>query len=98
MIGSEAFRESMVQKVIVGNYVTSIADGAFGYCADLQSITFGPNLTNIGSYVFHYGIKLNDITFDGTISQWNAITKGNTWYTSVPAPYVQCTDGTVSLQ
>ena len=98
MIGSEAFRESTVQKVIVGNYVTSIADGAFGYCRDLQSITFGSKLTNIGSYVFHYCINLNDITFDATMSQWNVITKGNTLYTNVPATYVQCTDGTVSLQ
>ena len=46
---------------------------------------------------FEYCEALTTIKFEGTIEQWNAITKGTNWKYGVPATYVQCSDGIVTL-
>ena len=37
------------------------------------------------------------ITFEGTIKQWNALSKGYEWKNNVPANVVRCSDGYVVL-
>ena len=43
------------------------------------------------------GMRVTSITFNGTIAQWNAISKGFDWKYNVPATEVICSDGIVSL-
>lgn len=83
--------------VEIGDSVTTIGDTAFSFCTSLASIKIGNSVTFIGNYVFHNCTSLASITFNGTIEQWNAITKSSTWCDKVPATYVQCTDGQVPL-
>lgn len=57
-----------------------------------------PNsITVIGENVFAKCKYIATINFEGTTAQWNAITKGDFWNYQVPATYVQCSDGQVSL-
>lgn len=39
----------------------------------------GSGVTNIGNYAFSNCGRLVNITFNGTIVQWNAIIKSETW-------------------
>ena len=74
-----------------------IADYAFFGCTDLTSVTIGNSVTSIGEGAFFGCTGLTSINFNGTIEQWNAISKGYNWKDNVPATQVICTDGTVSI-
>jgi hypothetical protein len=54
-------------------------------------------VTSIENWAFSGCSKLKSITFEGTMEEWNSITKGSDWNKNVPATYVQCSDGQVSL-
>lgn len=75
--------------------VTSIGGSAFNGCTGLTSITIPDGVTSIGAYAFSGCKGLTSINFNGTITQWNAISKGEGWNSN--ATEVVCTDGTVSI-
>ena len=77
--------------------VTSIGDGAFYGCTGLTNVTIPDSVTSIGSNAFYGCTGLTSITFNGTIEQWNAISKGSYWASSVPATQVICNDGPISI-
>ena len=79
--------------------VTTIGVSAFNGCTYLESVTFmeGSHLTTIDHRAFEGCTKLTSIAFGGTVTQWNAITKGDYWNSNVPATHVHCTDGDVAL-
>jgi len=83
--------------ITIPNSVTSIGDSAFLECTSLTSITIPDSMTSIGWYAFSECYDLTSITFEGTIEQWGSITKGSHWKMNVPATYVQCSDGQVTL-
>lgn len=85
------------EEYIVPDSVTSIGEGAFDDCRILTSVIIPSSVTTIEKLAYEGCRNLSSITFNGTISRWNSITKGDWWNLDVPAVYVQCTDGTVSL-
>ena len=74
-----------------------IGSSAFSGCSSLESIAIPDSVTSIGSYAFYDCSSLESITFNGTKSQWNAISKNSDWDEYIPATYVQCTDGQVII-
>ena len=88
---------SSLTDITIPSSVTSIGNEAFSYCSSLTSIEIPSSVTSIGTAAFYGCSSLTDITFDGTMAQWNAITKGGGWNDGVHATYVQCTDGQVQL-
>ena len=77
--------------------LASIGEASFSSCKNLTSIVIPESVTSIGREAFYYSVNLRDITFEGTVEQWNAISFGLSWKSSVPATEVVCSDGTVNL-
>ena len=94
-IGEDAFVLCTgLTSITIPDSVTSIDGYAFQGCTGLTSITIPNSVTSIGGYAFEGCRRLKSITFNGTIAQWNAISKGNNWKKSVPSVCkVICTDG-----
>jgi hypothetical protein len=97
-IGNTAFAYcSGLTSITIPNSVTSIEGYAFSGCSSVTSITIPNSVTSIGEDAFYDCSDLNSITYEGTQEQWNAVSKGSDWNYNVPATYVQCTDGKVTL-
>ena len=60
-----------------------IVDRAFSNCKSLASITIPGSVTSMGSWVFMECTNLANIYYKGTEEQWNAITKGSKWNSSM---------------
>ena len=74
-----------------------IADCAFSDCSRMTEIVIPDSVTTIGDFAFYDCRSLTSITFEGTVEEWNAISKGFNWSYNVPATEVVCKDGVVSL-
>ena len=81
----------------IPNGVKNIGNNTVSYCDNLASVRIGNGVTSIDNYAFCDCGNLTSIQFTGTKEQWNKISKGEGWKDNVPATYVQCTDGTVSI-
>lgn len=77
--------------------VTSIGAYAFFTKSRFRAIVIPNSVTSIGSSVFESCSSLTSISYNGTISQWNTITKDISWNKNVPATVVHCTDGDVEI-
>ena len=75
--------------ITIPDHVTEIGESAFDD-SGLTSITIPDSVTTIGQSAFTYCTALTSITFEGTVEQWNAITKGYNWNFNVPATHVTC--------
>ena len=97
-LGKGAFYNcSSLKSVTIGDSVTSIGDSAFYNCTSLTSVTIGDGVTSIGWYAFEDCTSLTSVTFEGTVSQWRAISKGGNWIDYTPITKVVCSNGTVSV-
>ena len=65
---------------------------------DIPSKYKGLPITSIGDHAFWVCSSLTSITFQGTVDQWNAISKGSDWNDYVPVTEVICEGGSVSLK
>ena len=97
-IGSSAFSGcSRLTSITIPDSVTRVGSEAFYSCAGLTSVTIGNGVTSISERAFNYCTSLTSIKFNGTIAQWNAISKGESWNHVTPATKVVCKDGTISI-
>ena len=97
-IGYAAFDScTSLTYVSIPNGVTEIGIALFCGCFSLNSFIIPNSVTSIGNMAFYNCIALTSVTFEGTIEEWNSITKGSAWKYKVPATYVQCSDGQVAL-
>lgn len=95
-IGPYAFSDCQnLTWVFVGNSVTSIDEGAFNNCKKLTTVTITHSVTSIGDYAFSDCTALTSLAYNGTKSEWKAISKGRGWSGNIKT--VTCTDGTISL-
>ena len=77
---------------------TSIGNDAFWGCTGLTNITIPDGVTSIGEGAFAHCTSLTSIAFNGTITQWKAISKGTDWKYKVPSTCkVVCTDGEIPI-
>ncbi|MCR5741744.1 MAG: leucine-rich repeat protein [Gammaproteobacteria bacterium] len=90
-IGEGAFKNSGLTIINLENTsVTEIGDGAFSNCDHLLTVNINSEVTKIGDYAFKDSTDLWTMTFEGTISQWNAITKGTNWASGITTTSVYC--------
>ena len=96
-IGDYAFNYcSSLTSINIPEGVTSIGGDAFYNCSSLTSITIPDSVTNIGKYAFYGCSDLTSITFQGTMEQWNTISKGNNWNYNTGNYTIYCEDGNIS--
>lgn len=76
--------------------VTKIGHGAFRWLKSLTNITIPNSITSIGSAAFWGCHSLESITFEGTIAQWDAVYKDDSWDTYAGSYTIHCTDGDIT--
>ena len=67
-IDHAAFHDSAVTSVTIPDSVTSISDGAFGFCSQLTNISIPNSVTYIGSFAFDGCTSLKSITLPSSLS------------------------------
>ena len=97
-IGENAFDWcANLESITLPHSITSINDSTFISCSNLSNVNIPNSVTNIGDRVFGYCDNLANINFDGTINEWNNITKSSAWNYASPIQTITCTDGVITL-
>ena len=92
-IGVGAFQEcTKLASVTIPSKVATICNYAFYDCLSLSSVTIPASVTTIGKFAFA-NTAVKKITFNGTLTQWNSITKGQD-ITPEKTTVVNCTGKT----
>lgn len=83
--------------------INKIGGSVFQNCTSLASVTIPKSIKELGGVVFDGCISLSEIRFGGTMEQWEAVKKQDTWKGSemfggcIPAKVVHCTNGDIPL-
>lgn len=97
-IGDSAFKHrETLSSITLPESITNIGNGSFMECSSLTSFVIPRNVTKVGFSAFRDCPSLNDIKFEGSMTEWEMVTKGMYLNLNTPATYVQCTDGQVEL-
>ena len=82
-----------LDEVVIGDGIIIIGRYAFYNCFRMTSILIGNNIKSIGDWAFAYCSNLESIKFEGTMEQWQAISKGSFWMSDTGDFTIICTDG-----
>ena len=85
-----------ITNIIFNEGITGIRENAFYGCTGISEIIVPSTVTLIENYAFAYS-GIESITFNGTIEQWNSVSKGSGWKDWISAAEVICSDGTITL-
>ena len=83
-------------EIVIPNGVKTISRYTFAGCENITSVTIAGSVKSIRENSFEGCAGLTTINYEGTMSRWNAITKGAGWNTDTGDYTVYCTDGTIT--
>lgn len=75
----------------------TINNSAFSECYSLAIINFPASLKSIGT-PFHACSSLSTIMYEGTVEEWEYVTKASNWNNGAPAIYLYCFGGSIQLR
>lgn len=87
---------TLVTEISTPSNLTDIRSYTFYGCSGITSITIPNGVTSIGQGAFQSCSGVTSIAFDGTITQWNSISKGYSWDDNAGSYTVYCTDGEIA--
>lgn len=98
-IGAGAFQRCRLTSIRMPSSLTEISNAVLKDCYYLTTIDNVPaTITEIGRNAFYGCEKLLTINYNGTMAQWQNISKGTTWNFRVPSYcIVHCSDGDVRI-
>lgn len=97
-VGDGAFEKcSSLEYVEIPDSVTTVGAYAFNECTSLEGAVIGSGVIDTGYYIFARSNKLESLVYNGTVAQWQAVTKASPWYYDVSVSYLQCSDGNESM-
>ena len=77
-----------------------VGEELFTRCINLSSLTLAHSVKKLGARIFPYCENLHTITYEGTLAEWQALPKDDTWdgygYMEFSHPAlerIQCLDG-----
>ena len=98
IIGEGAFSSChSLESLTIPGSVKNISCGAFSGCLELKTLEIEKGVGKIEEKAFEDCKTLSEITYTGTVAEWNKIEKGRKWNCEVPAQFVKCSDGEVSI-
>lgn len=85
--------------VSIGSGVYYISPYCFSNCSSLETVKISKSVKSIGAYAFRVCGDLSEIIYDGTMAEWKAIDKEDTWCPKKRSQEltIQCTDGEIYL-
>lgn len=86
-----------LNNVVVPEGVTHLPNSVFYNCDALTNLTLPSTLTNIVQTALARCNNLTELTFNGTMAQWNSVTKGSGWMSGTPLATIHCSDGDITL-
>ena len=96
-IGSYAFDTCQnLESIEIPNSVTTICTSAFGDCTSLSSVKLTNSVMSIWEKTFENCTSLTSIDFEGTVSEWNAISKLEQWDNNTGEYTIRCTNGGIT--
>ncbi|MCQ2387318.1 MAG: leucine-rich repeat domain-containing protein [Clostridia bacterium] len=98
-IGGSSFANCVaLQQFAIPKSITKIGFAMFSNCSSLQSVSISDNLIEIEYDVFSDCSSLTSIIYSGTMAQWKAIEKHNSWKNNIPASCkVHCADDNINI-
>lgn len=69
----------------------------FAGCTALESINLPASLNHLGFFTFKNCAALKELNFGGTVSEWNAVYKQESWNDDAAFVSVKCSNGEVKL-
>ena len=82
--------------ITLPNSIVEIDVSTFKGCTSLTSITIPNSVTRIGDDAFYKCSSLTSIQFNGTIEQWDNISKEEDWNYNTGNYTIYCTDGEIT--
>lgn len=81
-------------EIVIPDTVTKIGKNVFYGYTGITSVVLPNTITAIDEYAFAECVNLKEIHFDGTVREWENVTRGNYWKQNVKGLVIICTDGT----
>ena len=83
--------------IVVPEGVQSLEWRTFGNCVSLDEVYLPSTITWISNNVFEGSFFLYTIHYNGTMAEWEAISKSSDWNYNCGIAQIICTDGTINI-
>jgi len=99
IFGSSVYAHcNSLEYAIIPEGVESLSAREFEICTSLKKISLPSTLKEISSHaVLGPCESLEEIVYNGTVDEWKAIEKSDSWCIATPAFRIVCTDGEIEL-
>ena len=97
-IGDAVFASCQgLTSMIVPTGVSEIPTSFLYACSNITYVKLPKNITSIGAFAFYSCKNLQTLTFEGTLAQWELITKNQHWNYTGNISKVICSNGSVTI-